>query len=236
MSIIVVDLETTGLAPPEGEVCEIGFVKLYADSDISVGRTMLVKPTRPIPPEASAIHHITDEDVARTGVSWEKAAQWLMGEAPIYLAAHNARFDRQWLTPAITGDVRWVDTYKAALRLWPEAPSHSNQALRYWKRPQGWNDLQAMPAHSAAPDAYITACLLREMLKSASLDDLVEWSKVPALLPRCTIGDWRGKPWPEVDIGFLRWVMNKRRDDEDLIFSVQAELDRREREHHGAAA
>jgi len=120
-------------------------------------------------------------------------------------------------------------------RLWPEAPSHSNQALRYWRRPIGLDRAVAPSGHRAYQDAYVTAFLLRDLLSLASLEDLIEWSSEPALQVRCHIGKWRGTPWSEVDDGFLHWILGKDFD-EDVVFTVKHELDRREKELRASEA
>ena len=64
----------------------------------------------------------------------------------------------------------------------------------------------------------------------ATLEDMMQWTNEPALLPRCPIGDWRGKPWAEVDDGFLHWILRKIFDRDDVRFCAQKELARREAE------
>ncbi|SFM97256.1 exonuclease domain-containing protein [Methylobacterium pseudosasicola] len=230
MLIRVIDLETTGFEPPAG-VCEIGWCDLTHDGEswtVGEPRSMLVDPEQPIPPQTSAVHHIVDTDVAGQPVFAEATREALFDEARMranhfVLVAHNARFERQWLTPEVTGEAHWICTYKAALRLWPEAPDHKNGTLRYWRNPPGLERALAEPAHRAGPDAYVTALVLREMLALASLDDLVLWSAGPALLPRCTFGKHRGEPWSAVPESYLAWVLRQQMD-EDVLFTVQREI------------
>jgi exodeoxyribonuclease X len=252
MSVIrVIDIETTGFEPPEAAVCEIGFCDLVSGGrdlagsptnwDVDTGYGVLVNPGRPIPPEVSAVHHLIDEDVAEA-LPWDLAAfpichqDFLRDAGPIVaFAAHSAKFERQFITEDLTGGRAWICTYKCGLRLWPEAPSHSNQALRYWHRPDGLDRQTAAAAHRAFPDAYVTAFLLRDMLDMASVEDLIAWSSQPALQVRCQIGKWRGKPWREVDGGFLAWV-SERDFDEDVLFTVRHEMDRRQKEYEAGRA
>lgn len=230
MLIRVVDLETCGFEPPAG-VCEIGWCDLtHEDGSWVVGepRALLVDPEQPIPPATSAVHHIVDADVAGQPNFAEAAREALFDETRmraehLVLVAHNARFERQWLTPEVTGEAHWVCTYKSALRLWPEAPDHKNGTLRYWRNPPGLQRALAEPAHRAGPDAYVTALVLREMLALARLDDLVLWSAGPALLPRCTFGKHRGEPWSNVPESYLVWVLRQQMD-EDVLFTVQREI------------
>lgn len=248
--IRVLDLETTGFKAPEHVPIEIGAQDLVAFRTDLAGDPVdwtlggeafaaLVRPDRDIPPESSAVHHLTGEDFQGIAVdSWKSAAERALGgEAGsdvIAYAAHTARFEQQWLTPDLTGGRPWICTWKCALRLWPDAPSHSNQALRYWLWP-----VSTMPgapmrtiaavAHRAFPDAYVTAHLLLAMLRGAPLRDLTRWSAEPCLLVRVPFGrDTKGMKWAEVDDDFLGWVL-ARDFDEDVLFTAKHEVERREK-------
>lgn len=64
MLIRVTDFETTGV-PPDAAVCEAGWSDVCGDDfGWTVGNpfSMLVDPGRPMPPEARAVHHLSDED------------------------------------------------------------------------------------------------------------------------------------------------------------------------------
>ncbi len=60
--IIFFDLETTGVDNARDRIVEISLVKIMPDGE-EIVRTRRINPTIPIPAEATAIHHITDEDV-----------------------------------------------------------------------------------------------------------------------------------------------------------------------------
>lgn len=60
--IIFFDLETTGVDTSRDRIVEISLAKIMPDGE-EIVRTRRINPTIPIPAEASAIHHITDEDV-----------------------------------------------------------------------------------------------------------------------------------------------------------------------------
>lgn len=61
--IIFFDLETTGVNFQTDRIVEISYIKLFPNGT-EESRTLRVNPERPIPAEATAIHHITDADVA----------------------------------------------------------------------------------------------------------------------------------------------------------------------------
>jgi exodeoxyribonuclease X len=242
-TIRVIDLETCGEPGADGVVVEVGWtdlVSLGADCSGAPARwsivgpySQLCKPPRPIRPDSSAIHHIVDEDVADALPAWAVLAAVCNPARgrPVAFAAHSAKSEAAWL-PC---DARpWLCTYKIGLRLWPLAPAHSNQALRYLIRPAGLDRALASPAHRAGPDSYVTAHTLREALDLAPLSDLMKWSNEPALQVICRKGDWRGKRWTEVDDGFLHWCARKIVDDEDIQFTVRHEIARREAEWRNA--
>ncbi len=64
-----IDLETTGVDPRSDRILEISVMKVFppgpdGTTPEPVVRTRRVHPGMPIPPGATAVHHITDEDVA----------------------------------------------------------------------------------------------------------------------------------------------------------------------------
>lgn len=61
--LVVLDCETTGVNPQVARVVELATVKILPDGGIDE-RTRLVHPGQPIPAEATAVHGITDADVA----------------------------------------------------------------------------------------------------------------------------------------------------------------------------
>lgn len=237
--IRVVDLETTGF-PPDAEPIEIAAIDVrlrpFALPVIDDGQTAgtglpvtlrqaLVRPTRPIPPQASAVHHLIDEDVA--GASpWGEVWPLFMGPAIAAFCAHSAAFERAFIGDQMTGGKPWVCTWKCALRLWPDALAHSNQALRYWLKPAGLDRGKAALSHRAWPDAYVTAHLLALMIERASIEELIAWSAEPALLARVPFGNWKGHPWQDVDDGFLSWVLS-RDFDENVMHTARTEQKRR---------
>ena len=63
-TLVVVDIETTGFEPQKGdEVVEVACV--VVENGATAGEwSSLVRPSRPIPKDASAIHGITDDMTA----------------------------------------------------------------------------------------------------------------------------------------------------------------------------
>ncbi|KQW79753.1 3'-5' exonuclease [Brevundimonas sp. Root1279] len=231
MTVIrVIDFETTGIEPP-AEVVEVGFCDLTRDDTgaWSVGRpSAYLCGVAAIPPETRAVHHITVADCAGQP-AYDPIALLESAFHCAVLAAHNMEFEAKWLQ--VEGAAPMLCTYKAALRVWPDAPGHSNSVLRYWLEDQGLLTLDhatAMPPHRAGPDAYVTAHILKALFAAgATGKDMVAWTKEPRLLPTCPIGKFRGKAWAEVEAGFLNWMLGVPDMEADLKWNARRELERR---------
>lgn len=214
----LIDLETTGFEPDEDEIVEIASVDLDNSGNVFNPMEHLVNPGFPIPAESSAVHHIIDEDV--------KNALKLDAVLPHYksdtftFVAHNAKFERAFLSAL--GDVPWLCTYKAAARIWPEAPSHSNQVLRYWLKLEVDRDV-GMP-HRALPDCLVTAQLLLRLLDKASLEDMLRWTNMPVLKRKCGFGKHVGQLWSEVPKDYLQWIVRNGTFDEDTLYTAKVHL------------
>ena len=61
---VVFDCETTGTNSAEDEIVSLALIRLDPDGVETNRFTTLVRPSRPIPAEATAVHGIADEDVA----------------------------------------------------------------------------------------------------------------------------------------------------------------------------
>lgn len=205
ISIRSIDFETTGI-PTETDkqaIVEIGWCDIVGGQISGVPRSVLCNPGRKIPHEAMAVHHITDAMVAE---ATSDLGVLLTDPRPDYFCAHNADYERQF----VETDTPFICTYKVALRLWSEAPSHGLQFLRYYLGLEAVADL-ASPPHRAGPDAYLGALLMARILDEdqASIEDMVRWSNGHALLPRCPLFKHKGKEWKDVPTEYLDWIVNK---------------------------
>lgn len=228
MTIIrVIDFETSGTEPPEAEVCEVGICDLNLDQkEVLLPLSWLCR-VKAMPPEVRAVHHISLDECSGEPV-FDPGDMFMEKLGPVSaMAAHNAEFE----TKFFDSPVPVICTYKAALRVWPEAPSHSNGALRYWLEDQGKLSLdhsRSQPAHRAGPDAYVSAHILLALFNDgATGKEMVAWTKEPRLLPKCPIGKFRGQPWSEVEGGFLGWMLRQDSMEEDLKWNAKREIARR---------
>lgn len=222
MVVRVIDTETTGTEPTD-KIVEIASVDVLLNGTIGNEQHSLVNPQVPIPHTASAIHHICDQDVADKPDIVSAIGPYQ--GADLYVA-HNADFDRKFLDP-ILGSASWICTYKCALRLWPDAPSHSNQALRYQfghVSPFG-RDRAEINAHRALSDAIVTAAVFlsvsaESIAQGVPFEALKKWSAEPPLMTRFSFGKHRGQRFDAVPPDYLRWIIEKSDMDAGVKFSA----------------
>lgn len=228
----VADVETTGLDPAVDRVVELGLIRFSSIRHPSfwTAWAQLVNPEIPIPPQASAIHHLVDTDV-----QYQPCLSVLIDQIKHYaegvtMAAHNALFDRSFLP--FLDDRQWICTQRLARHLWPEAPGYSNQILRYWLGLKV--DVPPHAVHRAGGDVVVTAqILLREIeayLEAGHPDDLdalIAFSEAPIYLDRMPFGKHKDQPWEKVPQDYLRWAIGHLKDlDADLRHSITKNLRR----------
>jgi exodeoxyribonuclease X len=79
-------------------------------------------------------------------------------------------------------------------------------------------------AHRAMPDAYVTAHLLREILKRATMDELIRWTNEPVLLRKVIFGKYRGQTWADVPPDYLEWIVQQQGMNEDVVHVARHHL------------
>lgn len=161
MRYAVVDVETTGFSPSADRVVEMACVLVEGRSIVGTWST-LVDPECPIPPYATRVHGITDEDVAGApsfALAQRRLRQLCRGSTVV---AHNAAFDLSFL-PKLRA-LPSLCTVRLARRAFPNAPNYKNQTLRTYLRLDRDPALAQFVAHRALADAMVTANILLHCL------------------------------------------------------------------------
>lgn len=225
----VTDLETTGIDAETCHICEIAYVDtgymkdLYPTSEAAT----LVNPGVPIPPEASAVHHITDEEV-EWAPKIDQIIEPLIMKDRVFVA-HNAAFEQAFIHRAFPVDVPWLCTWRLAMHLIPGLQSYANQYLRYYLK-LDVPEAKGLAAHRALADCYVTAALLRHLLSldhgCTTVEELIQLAGNPVELRTVTFGKHRGTSWDDVPSDYLAWMLRKEWD-KDTEHTIHRQLERR---------
>lgn len=226
MRAVVLDTETTGDGE-EDQVIELATVQLELPGGRELARwRSFVMPDVHIKPEARGAHHISDDELAGAPSMQDILANGGipgLNEEDVVPVAHYMSFDARLLRQSgLAVGERVLCTWKLARHLYPHAPNHKNQTLRYWLG----IDVPTNLAHRALDDALVTAGIFQHMLGEVKLETMFELMDQPVLLEICNMGTGRGLPWREQDTGLLRWVLDPKRDfDEDVKYTARYWLD-----------
>jgi DNA polymerase III epsilon subunit family exonuclease len=170
----VFDCETTGTTPGLDEIVSLAVIRLDTDG-LETGRlSHLVRPSRPIPSAATAVHGLSDKDVAAAPRFVEIAPELLELLAGAVFVAHNARFDLAMLQHAFARagiDYRPVAvgcTLDAFRLLEPLAPDHRLESLCMRR------GIDLSDTHDAPSDVSATAELLRLLLDEGIAPETIE--------------------------------------------------------------
>ncbi len=169
LSLVVVDVETSGWLHEQGEITEIGAVRLTG-GQVTGEFSSLVRPRGPIPADITTLTGITDEMVGRAPQPAAALRAFLAFAADCVLVAHNAPFDLGFLTGACADcQISWP----------PAAVLDTAVLARLLLRPDDVPDCRlstladyftakTTPCHRALADAKATADVLSGLLGLAA--------------------------------------------------------------------
>lgn len=160
---VVIDIETTGLSSMYDEIIEIAALRVE-NSIITDKMSLLVKPTRPIPPAIAHITGITDEVLSSDGVSLKDGLERLLSFAGNErIIAYNAAFDYAFIRatcqrtglPPISN--QYIDLYQLSKRRVDEV---ENYKLTTLAKHFG---IDTTGAHRSLKDCQITKLLYEKL-------------------------------------------------------------------------
>jgi DNA polymerase III epsilon subunit-like protein len=179
-TLTVLDFETTGSVPGfDTEPWQVGAVRLVngrVDATRTFDRLIRVDINRPFNAYAPGKHHKLREKIAAAETVskvWKNLEGWVTGGP---LVAHNIATEKKFLRQMAPMHRfgPWVDTLTLSRQAWPEAPSHTLEALT------GGLGLERRireicpdgEAHDALYDAVACAVLLEYLLAMPGWDRL----------------------------------------------------------------
>ncbi len=163
-SVVILDFETSGLSPNQGDrAIEIGAVKL-TDGVISATFQSLMNPGFRVSRFIEDFTGISNAMLADAPPSNEVMAEFARFIAGEHLVAHNASFDKRFLdTEFARSNLHYQGEFTCSLliarRLQPEAPSHKLGELVRYKHIEHDGTF-----HRALADAQMTAGLWLALL------------------------------------------------------------------------
>jgi DNA polymerase III epsilon subunit-like protein len=231
--IIFFDTETTGNEPIKDFVCQLA----YKTTDATFCE--LYKPSIPIPPEASAITHITNKMVTDKPAFQESdnygTIKLLFEDPNSVVVAHNAKFDlaiigKEGIVPA-----NFICTLRVARALDKDnvIPQFKLQYLRYYL------DIEIeAEAHDALGDVLVLEKLYERLLakiikedglnEEKAVEKMIDISSRPSLMNMFNFGKHNGKTLAEVagtDRGYLEWMLAQKElnpdNEEDWIYTLK---------------
>ena len=225
--IIFFDLETTGVNITHDKIVELSYIKVYPNGT-EEEKTIRVNPGRHIPEEATAVHHITDEDVKDAPMFSQIAKELSKVFEGCDIAGFNSnRFDvpllaEEFLNAGVTIDLsrrKFVDV---------QTIFHKMEQRTLVAAYKFYCDKDLTEAHSASADTRATYEVLKAQLDRYSelkndieyLSDFSSQKKNVDLMGRIVYNDkqqevfnfgkYKGLPVEEVlrkDIGYYAWMM-----------------------------
>lgn len=151
---VVFDTETTGFNPQSDCLLEIGAIKYIDNSEVDRFQTY-VKPSKPIPPQATAVNHITDAMVQDAPSPRAALREFLKFAGELPLIAYNSDFDMRFmqyncdrrLGKRIENEV--IDALQISREYLPALPDHKLATVKkYYELNVG--------SHNAIDDCFVT--------------------------------------------------------------------------------
>jgi len=231
-NIIFFDTETTGNTDKDS-LCQIAY---KSGTEVF---TAMYKPPIKIPPEASAVHHISNKMVADkpsfADSGDKEKIKTLFEDNDTIVVAHNAPFDLMIIEKEDIKPGKFICTLRVARHLDREGKidRYNLQYLRY---------LLEIEVEATAHDALGDVLVLEQLFirlknkimeenafsENEALEQMVEISSHPSLLRTFNFGKHIGKKIEEVaqiDRGYLEWLLAQKLSsdqiDEDWIYTLK---------------
>ncbi len=240
-NLIFFDTETTGNTS-EDVLCQIAYSSVSIDKTNIVNDdifSFLYNPGRPIPAEASAVHHISNKMVAdkpkfKESNEYEKIKE-LFEDTKNIPVAHNAKFDIGMFEKEGIKIDKFICTLRLVRHLDEKnaIPRYNLQFLRYYLD----MELDAQ-AHDAKGDVLVLADLFKRLYakflekhdgdSTKAIEEMLEVSSHPSLLHTIPFGKYNGKKVSDVaieDPNYLSWLLAQKEqsesDEEDWIYTLK---------------
>lgn len=201
---IYYDTETTGINSEKDRIIELAAYDPIDDRSFCE----FINPSMPIPAQATAVHHITDEMVAdalsfaEVGIAFAE----FIPENTVLIAHNNDGFDKFFIEAEYKrNDLElppwgYLDTLKWARRYRPDLPRH---ALQHLREVYG---VEANNAHRALDDVMVLYQIFSQMTNDLPLETILHLLSENKKVDRMPFGKHQGKPLSKVPKNYVSWL------------------------------
>lgn len=235
MNIVFFDTETTG-TDAKDVLIQIAWMQ---DGVMKAG---LFKPPFPVPPESSAVHHISNKMLADK-LPFRESPEYaeikaLFEDDDTVVIAHNAKFDLGMLAKEGIVPKHHICTLRVARAMDPDC-ALSSYKLQYLRYKLDLDVDETAAAHSADGDVLVLAKLFDRLYAKLAaqkegdepLKEMMEISSLPSIIRTINFGKHAGKQVAEVAKeapDYLEWLLNQKLqnpgDEEDWIYTLKVAL------------
>lgn len=197
MREIVLDTETTGFEPAEGDrIVEIGAVELF--NHMPTGRTFhqYINPQRSMPKAAFEVHGLGDDFLRDKPLFRDVAQAFLDFVGTDIMVIHNASFDMKFLNHELGAiglpklpDRQALDTLAMARQKFPGSPSSLDALCRRFGV-----DNSGREKHGALLDSEILAEVYLELIGGRQPDFMLSTNNNRSKDSTEIAADWRPQP------------------------------------------
>jgi DNA polymerase-3 subunit epsilon len=201
---IYYDTETTGIRNDKDRIIEL------AAFDPVENRTFckLINPGCPIPKEATAVHHITDEMVLDAPTFKIIAEEFIAfcPEETVLIAHNNDAFDKLFMEQEFKRagvempNYRYIDSLKWSRKYRSDLPRHTLQNLR---EVYGFASNQA---HRALDDVIILHQVFSAMIDDLTMEQVIQLLSKPQILTKMPFGKHQGKMLSDIPKDYVAWL------------------------------
>ena len=244
-TLIFIDTETTGTGEAD-RLCQLAFIT-KENMDTVEQYNELFNPGKKIPPDASAVTHITnkmvqDKPAFQDSADYARIKTLLESPDSVFIA-HNAPFDLGMMRKESIVPSNFICTLRVARYLdqTGKIPKYNLQFLRYFLE----IEIDA-PAHDALGDVLVLCELFPRLYKSVAkelevelpeqlvtyddrvIERMIEISSKPSIMHTFNFGKHVGKKVSEVakmDRGYLEWMLEQKKNsdtnEEDWVYTLE---------------
>ena len=165
---VVLDFETTGLDKVYDSIIEIAAIR-FENGVEKEKYVTLVKPLLHIPPEATAINHITNQMVKNAPNEKDVIPKLIDFIGDSIIIGHNVNFDIGFLEIAAQRQGKnvqynYIDTMSIAKKLFPDLPDYKLGTIAQFL------DFDTSSLHRAEADVYVCSEIVKIALDTLSTD------------------------------------------------------------------